>query len=143
MSAKRSFFAGFFLCFFWLLLGSSLVFFFSPKGAKVLGAINQSSSRACKGIVLYKNPSWEPLTLLSLETLTENTPLFIATSPAQNGSIYSKARFRVRASGQYSDWQETELKNAQGEFYLSYTIPVGVTNLAIEAELYRIDGTWE
>lgn len=134
---------GFLICFIVLTLGTSVIASFKTRLPQVLGAINQTSGTACKAISLYKNPSWQPLSSLELATITENTALFLVVSPSQTSILYDRARFRVRQNGTFTDWQETETRTTQGEYYLAYTIPPGTADVTVEAELHRRDGEWE
>lgn len=48
------------------------------------------------------------------------------------GTNAEKARIRVNGGG----WGETSVKNDEGEYFISYTIPAGVASFTIESEIF-------
>lgn len=50
----------------------------------------------------------------------------------------NKARFRVNGAA----WAESTTTNASAEYTQAYTVPVGVTDFVIEAEVF-VDGVWK
>lgn len=142
--ALRLYFLGVFTSILAFIIGGGLVLVLSKPRPKVLGAAVETSGSFCAAVKLYRSPSWEPLNALDMENIKERDSLFLASVPVGANKLYDRARFRVQTDKIYTDWQETTDTNAWGEFYVQYSIPVGIRNTAIEVELRRIkDGVWQ
>ncbi|MBU1327200.1 hypothetical protein KKB64_05035 [Patescibacteria group bacterium] len=83
----------------------------------------------CQNIKIYKNGS-----PVDPSTLRAGDAVIIAVK----GTNAVKARIRVNGGA----WTETTTKNASGEYITGFTIPAGVTQFVIEAEVYR-NGVWQ
>lgn len=84
----------------------------------------------CANIKIYKNGVQVDPT-----TLSEGDAVILAVVGTGNPT---KAHFRVNGA----DWVETITKNTAGEFVLDFTIPTGVTDFVVEAEVYD-NGVWK
>jgi hypothetical protein len=85
----------------------------------------------CENIKIYKdNEVVDPTTLQP----GDNVVLAVV------GANATKGRFRV--NGAPPEFQETTGTNAAGEFTLPLTIPEGVTQFTLEAEVFK-DGVWK
>lgn len=83
----------------------------------------------CHNIKIYKNNEVvDPTTLQP----GDNVVLAVVGANATKG--------RLRING--GDWKVTTDKNNKGEFILDFTIPSGVTQFTIEAEVFK-DGVWK
>lgn len=51
---------------------------------------------------------------------------------------YAKARLRVNGG----QWTETVQKNAAGEFFITYTLPLNIFQFTVEAEIF-VNGQWQ
>jgi len=92
---------------------------------------------SCKMIKIYDS-SGKIIPKEDLTALKPGDKIMIAVS---GGGEFDKARVRINSM----DWlpeNETDKKNANGEFYIEYTIPAGVTKFKIEAELHVTGGGW-
>ena len=93
----------------------------------------------CTNIKVYKNAvQVAPSTLLPEDTVT------IAVLGTGNPT---QARFRINGAQIAGDtdtdpnWTTTTTKNASNEYYVSYTIPTGVTTFLFEGETFAA-GAW-
>lgn len=119
----------------------------TPKFRCEGGALHQSSLGAgfirvvrgisCGTIKAY-DTSWQVLETNQLRNLQPSQQIYLAVLGEGRG--IDKARFRVNGG----NWIETEQKRAEtGEFYINYTIPEGVTNFTIEAEVHHPEEGWK
>jgi len=87
------------------------------------------STNVCQNIKIYKNGvQIDPTTLQAGDQVQFGV---------KGSGSPTKGRFRINGGS----WSQTTTRNSQGEFVLDFTIPEGVTNFAIEAEVF-VDGEW-
>ncbi len=68
---------------------------------------------------------------------------YLATKgSATNNQKITKARFRITVDGQVGAWQETTIKNQNGEFYITYTFGKS-GKYKIEAMVYNQNSGWK
>lgn len=111
------------------------------------GALHQNSLgagfiRVVRGafcsIVRVYNSSWEVLEQSQLSNLKPGDQIYLAV--LGEGEGIDKARFRINSG----NWIETEEKRPNtGEFYIAFTIPEGVADFNIEAEIHHPDQGWK
>ncbi|MCL4360266.1 hypothetical protein M1555_03380 [Patescibacteria group bacterium] len=83
----------------------------------------------CTNIKIYKDGAQ-----VTPSTLRPGDNILIAVA----GTGATKAHIRVNGA----DWIETTTTNSNNEFTVPFTIPSGVTNFTIEAEIY-VSGVWQ
>jgi len=89
-----------------------------------------TSSLSCSRVVVY-DQSWQRIS--DLDSLKVGDQIYLAVSgETDHPAGVTKARLRLIINGQTGEWQETQEKNQQGEFYRSFTIT--------EAGDYEVEG---
>lgn len=103
----------------------------TPRIPKTPTPTTSTTVHQCLNIKMWKNGAEiDPSTVTPGDT--------VVLSVTGNGTP-SKARFRVNGG----TWQETTTAgNSAGTYTLSYTIPEGITDFQIEAEVF-VDGAWK
>jgi hypothetical protein len=104
-------------------------------GAGFIRVVSEEIS--CRQVKVY-NTSWQQLSSSELSQLWPDSQVYFAV--LGEGSGIDKARFRINGGS----WQETTNKKPETEeFYISYTIPSGVANFNIEAEVHHPNYGWK
>ncbi|MGB9707657.1 MAG: hypothetical protein ACPL1D_02810, partial [Microgenomates group bacterium] len=92
---------------------------------------------SCLWIKTY-NASWQELSQNQLNSLRPGDRVYFVVVGSGDG--FDKARFRINNG----NWQETTDKRpGTQEFYISYTIPNGVTDFKVEAEVHHPTQGWK
>jgi len=95
------------------------------------------SEASCHTLRAY-NTSWQQLSSSDLASLRPGNQVYFAV--LGSGSGIDKARFRINGG----NWQETTNKKiGTEEFYISYTIPKGVINFTVQAEVHYPTLGWK
>lgn len=85
----------------------------------------------CSDIKVYKNGA-----RVDLATVKHGDVIELAVT----GLKATKARIRVNSGG----WTTTEVKNSNGEYRISFTVPNDINTFTIEAEIYdSVTGLWK
>lgn len=87
---------------------------------------------SCDTIKAYNPTSGEELTSSDLSSLSEGDQVrFAAKAEVPSGATLESARFRINGGSA----RTTRNQNSRGEFYIDYTIPAGLTNFQVDAEV--------
>jgi len=90
---------------------------------------------SCLWIKAY-NTNWQELTSNQLSNLKAGDVIYFAVA-GSGPEPFDRARFRINGGA----WQETTNRRPETqEFYISYTIPSGVFNFTVEAEIHHVTG---
>lgn len=93
---------------------------------------------ACNDVVAY-DVNWSPLSSSQLAQLAAGDNVRIAVSGSTSSGGFDKARFTINGIQQ----PETTLqKPGSAEFYQEYTIPVGVINFSVSAQIHHSSLGW-
>jgi len=104
-------------------------------GAGFIRVIGEEVS--CQRIKAY-NSLWQEISQEQLSSLRPGDQVYF--SVLGSSTTIDKARFRINNG----EWQETtNKKEGTEEFYINYTIPSGVTNFRVEAEVHHPTLGWK
>lgn len=99
---------------------------------------NSDISASCSGVIAY-NTNWNQLTQAQLDALETGSKVRFAVSGTASSGTFDKARFTVNET----ELPETTLKKPDSEeFYVEYTIPAGVTNFTVSAQIHHSELGW-
>lgn len=99
---------------------------------------NPQITAECSEVKIY-NSTWKPLTAEGIDELNEGNIVRFAVSGETSSGTFDKAKFSVNST----NLGETTLKKpGTEEFYIEYTIPGGIENFTVTAQIHHSELGW-
>lgn len=108
------------------------------KDCESTGSFLPEATAQCLDVKAF-DENWNPLTAQALQNYGAGDVVKFTIGGLTNRGTFDAARFTI--NGELMD-AVTDKRPGTDEFYYEYTIPVGVTNFTVTAELMHSDAGW-
>jgi hypothetical protein len=109
------------------------------KDCKSSGSAQVSGIAASCSIVTAYDEDWTRLSAADLAALSEGNIIRFAISGTSSSGSFERARFSVNGAPAV---EVTDIRPETGDFYYEYTIPAGIDNFNVGAEIFHSELGW-